>query len=398
MTERIAFIGTGDPNGDGFAMAYRHASGYQRLDDCELVACADLVPENADTFAKVHDIPESSVYQEYERMLSAETPDIVSVCVPPGVHADIATDVAESGVVDAIHCEKPTALTWGDAKRMTDTCRQEDVQLTINHQLRFGEPYRGAKRLLEGNEIGELRRIEFREEHLYDTGTHAFNLANYYNDNEPVEWVLAQIDYTEENKLFGTHNENQAIAQWRYENGVYGLASTGRGESFVGTLFRLVGTDGVIEIDSSGDLSYRRDGEGWSSVGTDPDGRYNPAPNKLRRGAKRALGTVIPGVADRLEVPTYTERAIEEIVTAYRTGDVSELDARYALQADELIFAAWESVRRRGRIDLPLDIEDNPLEAMVASGSLDPKPAESTDTEPKSSTTVDPSAFTWFTR
>ncbi|MBM4083576.1 MAG: gfo/Idh/MocA family oxidoreductase, partial [Planctomycetes bacterium] len=51
-----------------------------------------------------------------------------------------------------------------------------------------------------------------------------------------------------------------------------------------------------------------------------------------------------------------------------------ELSARRALNATELIFACWESSRRRGRVDLPLDISDSPIEAMVAAGELKPKP------------------------
>jgi predicted dehydrogenase len=380
MTDRIAFIGTGDPDGEGFAMAYRHAAGYQRLDGCKLVACADIVQENADAFARAHDVPHEHVYRDYEEMLDEAAPDIVSVCVPPGVHADIVETAARSGVVDAIHCEKPMALTWGGGTRMAETCEAAGVQLTINHQLRFGEGYRGAKRLLDDGVVGDLVRIEFREEYLYDTGTHSFDLANYYNDHEPVAWVLGQIDYSEENVLFGAHNENQALVQWRYDNGVYGLASTGRGEPFLDALFRLVGTEGVVEVGTDGSLSYRRDGESWTTVDTGPDGRYFPTPGKLRRGVERATRALAPAVADRLSVPTYTERAIEEIVTAYRTGQTSELDATFALDADEIIFAAWESARRRGRVDLPLDIEDNPLEAMVESGALDPVP-ESNETQ-----------------
>lgn len=229
MTYRIGFIGTGDPDGEGFAMAYRHASGYQRLDDCEIVACADIVAENATAFAAEHDIQGRHIYQDYEAMLKSATPDVVSVCVPPGAHADIVTDVAESGVPAAVHCEKPMALTWGEARRMAAVCAAEGVQLTINHQLRFGKPYREAKRLLEEGTIGDLVRVEFQEQTLYDNGTHSFDLVNYFNDQCPVEWVLGQVDYTEENTLFGAHNENQAVVQWRYENGVYGLASTGRG-------------------------------------------------------------------------------------------------------------------------------------------------------------------------
>jgi predicted dehydrogenase len=255
---------------------------------------------------------------------------------------------------------------------MVDVCAAEGVALTINHQQRFGRPYREAKRLLDDGTIGELTRIEAREEHLYDTGTHAFDLANFYNDQTPVEWVLGQIDYTEENKLFGAHNENQAISQWRYENGVYGVASTGRGEPFVGALFRLVGTKGVIEVGDDGTLSYRRDGGSWKTVDTGCDERYRPKPSKLRLGSKLLAEKVSDHLADRLSVPTYTDRAIEELVQSLRDGTESELNGRDALDADELIFATWESSRRRGRVDLPLDIDDNPLESMVEAGAVGP--------------------------
>ncbi len=389
VTFRIGFVGTGDPDGDGFAMAYRHAAGYERLDDCELVACADIVSENAAAFAAAYDIDDANVYEKYEEMLSETEPDVVSVCVPPDAHADIVIDIAQRSVVEAIHCEKPLALTWGDAKRMVEECEAEGVALTINHQQRFGKPYRRAKALLDDGRIGELRRIEFREEHLYDTGTHAFDLANFYNDLEPVEWVLAQIDYTDENVLFGAHNENQAIAQWRYENGVYGLASTGRSEAFCGdALFRLLGTKGVIEVRDDGTLAYRRDGKSWKTVDTGTDGRYRPKPGKIRAGTRLVARRISPRLADHLDSTTYTERAIEELIRALRDGEESELNGRDALAADELIFAAWESSRRRGRVELPLDVEDNALESMVEKEKVGPEAMDRSVVTDESATTA----------
>jgi hypothetical protein len=52
------------------------------------------------------------------------------------------------------------------------------------------------------------------------------------------------------------------------------------------------------------------------------------------------------------------------------------------LQATELIFASWESARRRGRVDLPLEIEDNPLEDMVEAGQLGPEKREADPDSP----------------
>jgi len=48
------------------------------------------------------------------------------------------------------------------------------------------------------------------------------------------------------------------------------------------------------------------------------------------------------------------------------------LSGRRALRATELIFATYESSRRRGRVDLPLDIDDSPLLAMMAEQGIEP--------------------------
>jgi UDP-N-acetylglucosamine 3-dehydrogenase len=72
--------------------------------------------------------------------------------------------------------------------------------------------------------------------------------------------------------------------------------------------------------------------------------------------------------------PGYIERAIADIVGALREGRESELCARNALNATEIIFACYESVRRRGRVDLPLTITDNPLVDLVERGEIKPQP------------------------
>ena len=59
-----------------------------------------------------------------------------------------------------------------------------------------------------------------------------------------------------------------------------------------------------------------------------------------------------------------------DLVDALKTGREPELAGRRALRATELIFATYESSRRRGRIDLPLEIEDSPFLAMVVAGEL----------------------------
>ena len=375
MTYRIAVVGTGDspedPDSDGFAMAYRHAAGYRRLGDCQLVACADIVPENATQFADRWDV---QPYEDYEVMLREADPDIVSVTVPPAVHAEVVEGCADYGDLEAVHCEKPMATTWADCRSMTAACRDAGVTLTINHQRRLAPTFREAKSLLDAGKIGDLRRVEWSAKNLFDSGTHLFDLSAFYTDAEP-EWVLAGLDYREENRWFGTHNENQAVATWRYDNGVHGLAATGEGErgEAVDPYLRLVGADGRIEVGASDGPTLRyRNGRtlGWKAVNTG-ENMWGDTSLSLPKAALRKAARALPGLPDDLYGgPSHIELAVEHVVKAVQQGRTPELAAERALRSTELIFGAWESVRRRGRVDLPLDIEDNPLEAMVEDGSL----------------------------
>ena len=373
MALRAAVIGTGektdDPARTGYAMAYRHAPGYRRLDGVELVACADIVPENAEAFAESFDIEPEHVYEEYEEMLDGAEPDVVSVCVPPAIHARIVVDCAESGVPAAIHCEKPMATTWGDCREMVEACEREGVQLSINHQRRFGAPFTRAKSLLDDGTVGDLERIEFGEVNLFDAGTHQFDLAGYFTDWSPVEWVLAGADFSEENEWFGTRNESQGLAQWRTESGVHGIASTGEGPGmgadFTGCYMRLIAADGTIEIgvEDGPALRHRTDG-GWNAVDTG-ENVHRPQPGKVRVGLGKVAERAPIGDKRAFLPASFVERAIEEVVDALREDREPVISGKRSLYAAEMPFAAWESVRRRGRVALPLDIDDNPLEELV---------------------------------
>ncbi|MCK4284510.1 MAG: Gfo/Idh/MocA family oxidoreductase [Candidatus Brocadiae bacterium] len=365
---RVGFIGTGDPRAKrsvmGYAMAYRQAPGYVDLaDKCKIVACADLVRERAEIFSETFDVP--GVYTDYHEMLEKENLDMVSICTWMHLHEQMTVDCAEAGV-RAVHCEKPMATTWAGCKRMAKVCADKGVQLTFNHMRRFGKPFREAKALLDAGEIGQLRTLQYGEANLYDGGTHHLDMFGFFNDQTPVEWAMAQIDYRTESLVFGSHNENVAYAVWKYQNGVYGQCLTGRaGRELIGAYDKLVGTEGAIEVGPflpKGEervmLRIMRKGSTkWENVDCGPEGLH--------------------GHNDDAKEPVlYHRRAVACAVQCLEEGTEPEIGAKNALQSTEITFACWESARRRGIVEFPLDIEDNPLDAMVASGDLKPAKRE----------------------
>lgn len=344
---RVGIIGTGRPwkteGSTGFGMAKAHAEAYNSLPDCQIVALCDLVRERADDFNALRVGGSATVYTDYSTMLAEADLDMVSVCTWPDLHAPIVVDVANAGV-KAIYCEKPMAATWGESRRMEQVCRDRGVQLTFNHQRRFLDTFQAAHRLVTEGAIGELKRLEGSCGDLFDWGTHWLDMFGFYNNESPGEWVMAQVDVRAPRLVFGVPLESQGICSIKYRNGVYGLLYTGEGaEDIVGCANRLIGTEGVIEVSSK-------------------------APNVRIRAAGDADWRTVE-TSDGLHGNDAITRAVTNAVNSYREGRKPLLSSQNAIQSTEIIFAAYESVRRRGRIDLPLtDIDDSPLRAMIKDG------------------------------
>lgn len=323
---RVGIIGLGrpwkSPGATGFGTAHAHAKGYRASPETTLVALADIDLDSAQAFQSEHG--GESIYQDYRDMLFKESLDIVSICTWTHLHPEMVAAAAEAGV-RAIHCEKPMATTFAAAQRMVAVCEDHRVQLTFNHQRRFEPPYRRAKEILASGAIGPLTRLEAGCPNLFDWGTHWFDMLFFYNDETPVEWVIGQVEPKGGATVFGITMEEQGLSYFKYRNGVHGLLLTGHADSFIG-YNRLVGQDGQIEIDLNRKPQLRAWVKGqpeWQAIETEP------------------AEAVTLGILDLIE--------------ALKTGREPELSAGRALRATELIFATYESSRRRGRVELPLE-------------------------------------------
>jgi UDP-N-acetylglucosamine 3-dehydrogenase len=356
---RVGIIGCGrrprTEGSTGSGLGHVHAGGYERSPDCRIAAAADIRKDNLDPFCEEHHIPHG--YLDYREMLAKEELDIVSVCVWPGLHAQMVIDAAKAGV-SAIHCEKPMAPTWGEAKTMAAVCQEHNAQLTIGHHRRFVKPFRKAKKLYDDGRIGQLIRLEAFTHNLFDWGTHWFDMMFFYNNEEPVEWVMGQIEGGGGRSIFGVPVEGQGLSYFKWRNGVYGLMATGRdvvdssevSTGSTGCANRLVGAKGVIEVQV-------RDGPDVRLRGEETAGRWEDSEfEETGTGYEQWCNHVGDSILD--------------VVDALKTEREPELSARKALQATELIFATYESSRRRGRVDLPLEIDDSPFLSMLNSGDV----------------------------
>ena len=345
---RHAIIGTGRPRGSegatGFGMAHPHYVGFKATGRTELAAIADIDEGHSRAF--LADYGENApTYRDYRDMLRAEKPDILSITVWPHLHAELTIAACEAGV-RAIHCEKPMAMTWSDAKAMKAAADANGTILTFNHQRRFLEPIEIAANMVREGELGELQRIEAQCNDLFDTGTHWIDMMQYFNQDCPVEWVIGQIDNREDRRIFGALCEDQSICHYKWTNGVRGLLVTGF-EAKWDCSFRLTGTLGTVELlYTRPTLRVRLQGDSdWRPIET------------------------AEGLHDGVSI----DRACADLVRALdEPGYQPMLGVHNAIRHTELIFAFFYSSMYRGRVELPLKYEGNAHLDMVARGVMGP--------------------------
>lgn len=175
MTYKAGLIGTG-------GIGKRHANTYQDNPQLDLIAIADLDSEQLESFGSAFDISPRRRYLDHREMLNNVDLDIVSISTPTHLHAKHVLDVAGSDAeIDVIWCEKPIATNVNDARQMVSVCDDENIELVINHTMRFLDEVVELRRLIqEDNLLGEIHTINVQwMRELLRLGTHAVDLLIY---------------------------------------------------------------------------------------------------------------------------------------------------------------------------------------------------------------------------
>ncbi|HEX5415329.1 MAG TPA: Gfo/Idh/MocA family oxidoreductase [Chloroflexota bacterium] len=331
-----------------------------------LAACADVSTEALAAYGEEFGVGAEHRYLDYRLMLERERPEIVAIVSQHHLHAEM-TIAAARAAPRAIICEKPIALTLPDADAMIAACREAGTTLIIAHQRRFDPQNLAARELITRGAIGEISLIEAHghpHTSLLVDGTHTVDLISYFLDDEPVDWVVGQIDASQPRQLWGHTVENLATAWFKYRRGTRVLLTCGgvtRGDT-VETLqprfeanyqqILIQGTTGRIEID--GDAPWQD----------------RPIVRLVRDGRSEAVPLPFPIEGDASHRPASARQV--ELLLDYLDGKRADhpLEARRARATLEVLIAVMESARRRGVVQLPIAVEDYPLQTMLDAGEL----------------------------
>ena len=180
--------------------------GIRRAARCRITAIASRAEGRAGVVARELDIPRA--HGSYEALLADPEVDAVYIPLPNHLHAEWTIAAARAG--KHVLCEKPLAMSSGDAQRMVDACAEAGVRLMEAFMYRLHPSWVAFRELVRSGRLGEVvavqswfsyynddatnirNMVEAGGGALFDIGCYQVNLSRLLFDAEPTR-VQASI-------------------------------------------------------------------------------------------------------------------------------------------------------------------------------------------------------------
>ena len=301
-------------------MARKHADAYAALPDVETVAVSARREDVTGQFANDYDIP--AVFKDARAMLEQVPGDIVSICVPTNLHAELACEAMERGF--HVICEKPIALTDEAARQMIDASRRTGRKLTVIFNRRFNTVWHELLRRIESigtplvyncQEIRSIRpklAMHSRSANggpVIDCCVHDFDMVLHLF-GRPVS-VFATGSAFGGNKQFLASIDDIAIdtahitVEFEGGNRAYLLYAWGFPEGSGYWQYReFMGPDGIIRLmgEFGRDIHHHQ-----------ADGRLEVVHDMVENGHEEIVRGFVQALRDNLPVPVEPEEAREAL-------------------------------------------------------------------------------------
>ncbi|MHC4543560.1 MAG: Gfo/Idh/MocA family protein [Planctomycetota bacterium] len=154
--------------GYGF-MGRTHSNAYNKVKnffdvpyDPVLQVVCGLVEEEAKAFAEKWGYKSHTT--DWHKVVEDENIDVVEICVPNNLHAEIAIAAAKAG--KAICCEKPLALNVPQAEEMVKAVEEAGVPTLVSFNYRRVPAVTLAKQLIDEGRLGKI--FHYRANFLQD--------------------------------------------------------------------------------------------------------------------------------------------------------------------------------------------------------------------------------------
>ena len=160
---RFAVVGCGH-------IGKRHAEMVVRDPGAELVALCDIRPKEE---LGIEAYPVAFFSDMTSLLQSGLDIDVINICVPNGLHAEMAIQAIESG--HHVVIEKPMALQVQDAERVLQTSLKYQKEVFCVMQNRYSPPSVLIKQMIDSGRLGKIYLVQLncfwnRDERYYKPG------------------------------------------------------------------------------------------------------------------------------------------------------------------------------------------------------------------------------------
>ena len=160
---RFAVVGCGH-------IGKRHAEMVVRDPGVELVALCDIRPKEE---LGIEAYPVAFFSDMTSLLQSGLDIDVINICVPNGLHAEMAIQAIESG--HHVVIEKPMALQVQDAERVLQTSLKYQKEVFCVMQNRYSPPSVWIKQMIDSGRLGKIYLVQLncfwnRDERYYKPG------------------------------------------------------------------------------------------------------------------------------------------------------------------------------------------------------------------------------------
>ena len=135
----------------------------------EIIAVCDIDLKKAEKFVETHKL-NARIYKDYKELIDVEKPQVVHICTPHYLHADMSVYALENNV--NVLCEKPVCITRSDFERILLAEKNSKAQLGVCFQNRYKNTNKFVCELLKDQKsISAVASVAWnRGEAYYNSG------------------------------------------------------------------------------------------------------------------------------------------------------------------------------------------------------------------------------------
>ncbi|MDR1536351.1 MAG: Gfo/Idh/MocA family oxidoreductase [Planctomycetota bacterium] len=345
---KVAILGAG-------AISGIHIAAYKQIDNCEIVAVADVDGEKAAARVKEFGLS-CRVHASIGKLAADPGVEMVSVCLPPLLHAPAAVELAAAG--KHVLVEKPMAMSLREIDEMNAAADAAGILLGVISQNRYKTDIQRLKGVLDSGLLGRVLSVRvdslwWRGACYYDlkwrgrwesegggpTLNHAIHQVDglvYLMGRLPARVVSVMANLAHANSEI----EDISHSILTYEDNAVGLLSCSVVHHGENKLYEFQCEKGAISLPFRIDASLSL-----------PNGF--PKDNAELVEKATAVYDGLPALPEEGHVVQ-----LRNMVDAVEKGEPLLLNGKAARQPVELVTALYKSAFSGSAVDLPISVDD----------------------------------------